>query len=164
MEIGGIDFKFILQNPPKAFLEEDIKKHVSFLLREAKTLPRVGFDLAEAKKLADGLYQVTALVGNRGFMPTYVFREAMKNPRLDEIEVSLLGASEIIEGKETTKIGQLEGYGSCGHMSWNFPATTVEEKPLKKKLTWVIRAEAGSTVTLTASSSRIGRCSAEITL
>ncbi len=163
VEIGGINVKFIYQNPPKSFLEEDITKHVNFMLRAVKAFPRVIVEKAEAEKLADGLYRVSAVIGNRGFLPSYVFNQALKDERMPEMTAALTGA-EVVEGGEEVKFGHLAGYGNQSMMTWGFPATTVHTKPMEKKITWIVRGKAGSKLTITVTGDRTGVTKAEITL
>ena len=41
VEIGGVYAKFVEQNPPKKLLQQEVEKHVRFMLREVKALPWV---------------------------------------------------------------------------------------------------------------------------
>ena len=164
VEIGGFNIKFVLQNPPVKFLEEEIDKHIRYMFRAVRALPRLSFDKAEAVKLADGLYQVKAVIGNRGFMSSYSFKEGLKSPQVPEITVTLSGAESFTEGKEKTKIGHLGGYGNTDYMSWNFPATTIETVPTCKEVRYIVKAQAGSKLTLTAEGGHCGKITEEITL
>ncbi len=163
VEIGGINTKFLFQNPPVSFLEEDIVKHVRFMLRAVKAFPRIVIEKAEAEKLADGLYRVTAVIGNRGFLPTYIFNQALKDVRMKEMTADISGA-EVIEGAKEAKFGHLAGYGNQGYMGWGLPATTFPTKPMEKKLTWIVRGEEGAKLTLTVTGDRTGVTRKEIIL
>lgn len=164
VEIGGVNSKFVEQNPPCKFLEEEISKHARFMLREVKALPRVAFESLKSEKLADGLYRVEAVVGNLGFMPTYVFRESLKNKQLKALSIELSGYETIVEGKAVQDLGHLQGYSGIRTMDWGIPARSMETEPYHKKATWIIRAQAGTTLKLCCSSSKTGKVEAEITL
>ncbi len=51
VEIGGIDYKHVVQNPPIKFLVQELEKHTRFMLRYVHTLPRVSFRTVCAKDL-----------------------------------------------------------------------------------------------------------------
>lgn len=164
VEIGGVYSKFVEQNPPCPYLEQEVEKHTRFMLREVKALPRVGFDTLKSEKLADGLYRVEAVVGNTGFMPTYVFKEGLKNKKLKGLSVELSGFDGLIEGKAVQEIGHLQGYSGIRTMDWGIPARSMETEPYCKKVSWIIKAEAGTTLKLCCSGGKIGKVETEITL
>ena len=43
VEIGGIDYKYVVQNPPIKFLVQELEKHTRFMLRYVHTLPQLFF-------------------------------------------------------------------------------------------------------------------------
>ena len=163
VEIGGVYAKFVEQNPPKKLLQQEVEKHVRFMLREVKALPWVQFDRVQTKALAEGLYEVTAVVGNTGFMPTYVFREGLKNKALKGLTVEISGG-EVVTGKAAQEIGHLEGYSGIQTLDWGIPSRSIETDPFCKKVSWIVRAKAGDTLTLTCSGGRIGRISMTVEL
>lgn len=164
VEIGGVYSKFVEQNPPTPFLEQEISKHVKFMLREVKALPRVQFDAVRSEKLADGLYRVEAVVGNTGFMPTYVFREGLKNKAVKPLSVELSGFDSLVEGKAAQEIGHLQGYSGIRTMDWGIPARSMETEPHCKKVSWIVRCAEGTELTLTCSGGKIGKLTTTITL
>ena len=163
VEIGGVYNKFTEQNPPFSFLEQEVEKHTRFMLREAKALPHLVLDSVKTEKLAEGICRVEAVIGNTGFMPTYVFREALKNKTLQGIKACLSGA-EIVEGKPEQELGQLQGYSGTYTLDWGIPARSMESEPCRKKATWIVRGAAGDKVTLKAGSPRAGHLETEIVL
>ena len=64
------------QNCPIGFLEQEVEKNTNFCLRMAAALPRVQIDKLAAEQQAQGIYKVTALVRNAGYLPTFVCNEA----------------------------------------------------------------------------------------
>lgn len=164
VEIGGINSKFTEQNPPIPFLEQELEKHVRFMLREVKALPRVQFDRVTSKQIAGDLYRIEAVIGNAGFMPTYIFREGLKNKALKPLTAALSGYDELIEGKEVQEIGHLEGYSGIGTASWGIPARSTETEPFLKRAVWIVRAKEGSTLHLECSGARIGKLYTDLIL
>ena len=164
VEIGGVYSKFVEQNPPTPFLEQEVAKHTRFMLREVKALPKVQFEKATAEKLADGLYRVEAVLGNTGFMSTYVFREALKNKALKGLSVALSGYDSLTEGKAVQDIGHLQGYSGIRTMDWGIPARSRETEPFRKKVSWIVRAQSGAALKLVCTGDRIGKVEAEVVL
>ncbi len=163
IEIGGPDKKFLLQNPPVQFLPQEVQKHTRYILRHAKTLPHLIFTEEKSEKLAEGLYKIEAVLGNTGFMPSYATSEFVKLKLARDIEVTLEGA-EIADGKAVQKIGQLEGFSSVKTRYSVYGPANIEQEPLKKKVTWYIRGNEGTEVTLKAVSQKAGKASVKIKL
>lgn len=163
VEIGGPDKKYLLQNPPVQFLPQEVDKHTRFILRHAKALPHLALTDVKATSLAYGLYKIEATVGNTGFMPTNATNEFNKLKLAQDIEVVLTGA-EIADGKDTCKVGQLDGYGSVRAMYSFFGPSNTEMNPICQKVQWYVKANAGDTITLTATSQKAGKAIATITL
>ena len=154
VEIGGLNFKYTIQNPPIPFMLQELKKHVNFYLREIKTLPVIDFNDIKVEHLANNLYKVEATILNKGFLPTYVFKEGLNNKRVLPITVELKGA-KVIQGKAKEEIGQLGGYACT--MTFNGPwgPMNFETEPTFKKLSWVI--ETKNNIELIVTGSRIGK-------
>ena len=163
VEIGGPDKKFLLQNPPVQYLPAEVEKHTRYILRHAKAMPHLAITDAKATALADGLYKVEAVVGNTGFMPSYGTNEFQTLKLARDIEVTLTGA-DIADGKATVKIGQLEGYGTVKAGYMFFGPGNMETRPVCKKVSWLVKAPAGTAVTLTAVSQKAGKACCTLTL
>lgn len=153
VEIGGIDNKHVIQNPPAKFLEQEIEKHTRFMLREMKLLPRLEVRSLKSKKLG-GCYEVTAEVGNAGWLPTNVTAEAVKIGSLKPVRAELCGAEVI--GETVIDIGQLAGYSHSGTLGSGRGGTTLNHAPQSRTLKYVVKAEAGTAVTLQVTSERAG--------
>ena len=99
VELGGLDFKFVIQNPPCKFLFEEVEKHVRFVRRHVKTLPHLIFERLEAQKIEGNTYKVTAQVTNVGYLPTYGTKMAETLKRAAPLTVSISGDAEVVAGK-----------------------------------------------------------------
>ena len=165
VEIGGANYKQVSQNPPIKFLEQELEKHTRFILRLIPTLPRVCFDRVHTQEVGTGLYLVEVTLGNRGFMPTYVFREGLKYKTLKELTVTLSGDNILLPQKDACKtIGHLEGFSSVKAHNEGMGPTTQEQEPMQKKVTWLVQGQKGETITLLCQGGRIGKVSAQIQL
>ena len=71
---------------------------------------------------------------------------------------------EIADGKATQKIGQLEGYGTVKREYSFFGPMNMEKNPVSKKVTWLVRGEEGTEVTLEALSQKAGKASVSLRL
>lgn len=157
VEIGGCDEKFIRQNPPIPFLQQELEKHTRFMLRAVNTLPSVCFESVTSTPLGGDLYRVEAIVGNRGFMPTYVFEEGLKSKALEELTLTLSAEGCTFEtGKAAQKIGHLEGLSGVAAHNNGLRMTSSQKNPLRKKVTWLLRGPRGALLILRCHGGRIG--------
>ena len=156
VEIGGLYTKFVSQNPPVPFLEQELKKLSSSYFREIKALPRINLDQIKVDQVGEAIYKIEAVIANSGYLPTYVFREGLKNRKLKPLTVTVEGG-EIISGKRTEEIGQLAGYGCTSGSNAMYGIMEFSSEPCEKKVTWVIKAEPGTELSLTVSGARTGK-------
>ncbi len=164
VEIGGLDFKYNWQNCPADYLHEEVKKNTAFCLRMAMTVPKLSIDSLTAQKVAEGVYKLSASVTNYGYMPTFICNEAKKLKVDQPVKLALEFAGEMIEGKALTDIGHLEGFSGINSNYMYDGINTPKHDPLTKVATWIVKAEAGSEVTLNVSQQKSGAFSKSITL
>ncbi|MBQ4638292.1 MAG: zinc carboxypeptidase, partial [Clostridia bacterium] len=159
-----LDFKFNWQNCPIGFLEQEVEKNTNFCLRMAATLPKLSIDCMKAESQADGIYKITALVRNAGYLPTFVCNEAKKIKVDKAVIASLCVDGEVIMGEKCGSIGHLEGFsGVNSAYTYNMIATSKHD-PFVKELTWVVKANAGAELTLTVGNAKSGTAKKTITL
>ena len=70
IEVGGMTKNWIRQ-PPSFLLEEECHRNMAFTLYHADQMPQVEVQSIEAKPLAGGLTEVTAVIANRKVIPTH---------------------------------------------------------------------------------------------
>ena len=162
VEIGGINFKYTVQNPPENFLLTECEHDTKFNIRFAKALPQLTINSVESEKVAEGVYKITANVGNLGYLPTNLSDEAVNLHTAKDVEVTI--DQKVVEGTSTKKIGNLSGYSRTATGAFYGNLTTFVSAPAKKKVTWIIRAEEGTHVKVSVSQEKSGTCSKEITL
>ncbi|MBQ9046702.1 MAG: zinc carboxypeptidase [Solobacterium sp.] len=163
VEIGGFDYKAVIQNAPPAYIREEAEKHTRFLLREMKTLPHLELRDVKAEAVAESHYRIEAMLVNTGFLPTYVTKEAVKTGRADEIVCELSGA-EIVQGKAKEKIGHLGGWWSKARYAGAMGADTAKHAPVQKKLVWIVSGKPGDGVTLCCGCAKAGKAKETIIL
>ncbi len=163
VEIGGINFKFTLQNPPENFLCAELEADTKFNIRFAKAMPQLAIDCVSSEKIADGVYKITALVGNHGYLPTNLTEEAKILKVAKPVCVAVKGG-EVIGGKAEEKIDALAGYSQTATGAFYGNISTFANACAKKKLSWVIKAAEGTVITIEACSEKAGKAVKEITL
>ena len=163
VEIGGLDVKHVVQNPPEKFLDQEVEKHTKFLLRFIKTLPRLSLDQVKVTKLGSDHYKVEAVVENLGYLPTYVLQEALDIKKAAPLVAEVSGENiEFVSGKKKEEIGHLQGFSGVRINYSHIGPVTVSHQPYAKKIEWIIKASAGTNVEITVSAPRAGKSTAII--
>lgn len=155
VEIGGWDTKNYWTNIPAKYLPEICEKHCQFTLAHALMSPRLEFRKSAVEKQADGVYKVTVVVANKGFLPTYTSRKAQERKivRPTEARINLPEGGKLILGKRDQEIGQLEGRSNKLFAGW-FSSREVTDN--EQRLEWVVRGAAGEEVEVVVKSERAG--------
>lgn len=161
VEIGGWLPKTVRQNaPPGRFLEEECVKNYKFTNAHALCSPLLKIASTCAERVGEGVYRVSAIVRNDGYMATYGTQMALEAKAVKPVKVSACFSGELVSGKKEQEIGHLDGRASAA-MGWYGPGGNTEHE---KKVHWIIKAAAGTKVMVTASSERGGVARSEVTL
>ena len=163
VEIGGYNFKFTVQNPPENMLLEECEHDTKFNIRFAKSLPNLKIESLTSTKVCEGVYKIETLVGNRGYLGTNLTVEANKLNVSVPVKVSIKGC-EVISGKQIEEIGNLDGFSATSTGSYYDEIVTFENAKAKKKVTWVIKANKGDTIGVSAYQEKAGKVDSSITL
>lgn len=164
VEIGGCNFKFTIQNCPPAFLKQEIENNTRFLLRHAKVLPQLVIDEVSVEPISNNLFEVSALISNKGYLPTYICEQAKTANVAQEVEVSCDGADSYLTSQSLQLIGHLEGFSGIKTNYGYDGIQTQNHQPLTKKVTWLIQAKPGSELRIEARQVKSGSCQQKITL
>jgi hypothetical protein len=168
VEIGGWTHMYTFRNPPPAswattdeargFLQHTIHSNCLFTLHHAATTPLLRIIKTGVESVADGLYKVWAVVKNQGYLPTYMTQRALERQTAGSVWVSLMGA-EIIMGETEQDIGHLAGRDErkATWSPWMRQWTATS-----RKVEWLVRAPAGTTLTLSATAPRAGTHQTEV--
>ena len=163
VEVGGYNVKFFRQNPPSKFLHQEVEKHTRFALRAVKALPNVNFENIDVQAISEDVFKIEAVVGNSGYMSTYIFKEGLKNKSLKPLKVEMIGEYELIQGKNEEQIGHLQGLSGIKTVNGLAPYSR-QSAELCKKITWIIKAKKGTELKFVCSGGRIGKTEAKVTL
>ena len=148
------------QNPAGPWMEEMTSSNARFLFRHMLVAPNLEFRSVTAEALGSGLFKVSALVQNNGFLPTYISEQAKKVGVGKPVEIEIVGA-EVVSGDAESELGHLSGrvnqYGGM-FFGGGYP---IDSRAIK---TWIVKGEAGATITITAGSAKAGTITTEVTL
>ena len=160
VEIGGWLHMYTWQNPAGPWMEEMTSSNARFLFRHMLVAPNLEFRSVTAEALGSGLFKVSALVQNNGFLPTYISEQAKKVGVGKPVEIEIAGA-EVVSGDAESELGHLSGrvnqYGGM-FFGGGYP---IDSRAIK---TWIVKGEAGATITITAGSAKAGTITTEVTL
>ncbi|NOY90039.1 MAG: peptidase M14 [Deltaproteobacteria bacterium] len=113
VEVGGLDPRFGLWNPPRGKLPEICAGISKAYLRVAAMLPRVEITVGEPESLGDGLHRVVCTIQNHGYLPSYGLASSKKHTWNEELlfEASGDGLEVLSPSFGRTHVGHLEGWG-----------------------------------------------------
>ena len=113
--------------------------------------------------VGEDAYHVVAVVENAGFFPTHVSQQALKRKAVRPVrmELSLNEGVALVSGKLKTEIGQLEGRSNKLDVDNLWGSSPTDNRG---KAEWVVRAPAGTKVTVTGIAERAGTIRQEVTL
>lgn len=163
VEIGGFNYKFTQQNPPEELLAAECEKDTRFNMRFAQACPQLCIDTLKCEKVKEGVFRITAIVGNTGYLPTNLTDEAVKMNKNKPVKVCI-DAEEILLGLKEETVGDLSGYSRTMTYSHYGNLSTAANAKARKKLQWIVAGREGDVVTVTAAQEKAGTAKAEITL
>jgi hypothetical protein len=113
VELGGIDYYRTVRNPPLSELPQECERGFQVADRLLRATPKLHVSI-ETESIGDGMWRITAVVQNLGYLSTSSLVHAdeiqrVPPPRLD---LSVGEGVEIIEGEPTQLLGQLDGWGA----------------------------------------------------
>ena len=164
VEIGGFNFKFTHQNPPENMLLKELENDARFNIRFIKAMPRLVIENTDVEVVDEGLYKISALIGNRGYLSTALSQTAKNIKAAKPVCITIKGG-EIVHGLTEVKIDELCGYSATQTGVYFYGNIATEKNALaKKKLSWIVKATKGDTITITASNNKAGEVKTDITI
>lgn len=155
VEIGGINPKFVLQNPPAHLLEEECVRVSAFLTRLGLCGPRLAISEVSVTALGEDQWRIVAEVVNGGYLPT-ASTDKGRELTLESVQARLDGDCEIVAGSSPITLGHLDGYGSVG--GWSPPSSQ------RASVEWIVRAPVGQPCTVCFAAPRAGRVEQSVQL
>lgn len=157
VDIGGWDEFRYWSNAPADRVLAEVRGHAEFAIDHALAAPCLEILHAAAVPLGDGHWRVEAGLANTGYFATDVTALARKENLVLPVVATLSGA-EVVGGVGRRECGQLKGRVSGRFNGGN------DGTPDRALVTWVVRAEPGTVVSVEASHDRAGTARAEVRL
>ncbi len=159
IELGGADSFRIWSNAPPSKLRDEVAPHAKFAVYQALASPRLEIKLADAESLGDNTWRVRVGIANTGWLGTEITAFANKNKIVLPLTAEISGAIPV-EGGVRVKLGQLAGR-SAFRVSGDGKSDGTPDRVLHS---WLVRANRGETVTVTAYHQRAGTATVSIVL
>ncbi len=166
IEIGGWDALYTWSNPPHALLEDELKLFPKWLVWHLLVSPKLELLEASATRLGAETWRVRLVVNNTGWLPSYVTKRALENRRVRGLvaEIELPAGASLETGSAREELGQLEGRAYTPTVPSGWSGWSADATDDRAKIEWVVRAQAGATVGLTARHERAGVVRAQVVL
>jgi len=161
VEVGGHDPRFGIWNPPPERLAEVCERQSRFLLRLASLTPRLRISDARATRIEGDLWEISAVVENLGYLPTFVLSSARGLPWNDVVRAKIQAKEgvSVAAGEAEVEVGHLEGWGAVDVMSTpGFPRSGGAAR--RRRARWVVRGK--GVVTIEAGAPRVGKVEARV--
>ena len=157
VELGGWDRMNFWRNPPPHLREREAARFPAWLNSIGLTLPKLELLSASAEPLGENCWRIKMAVSNAGYLPSYVTKRAIdrKTARPCIFELTLPKGAELLMGKLRVEGPQLEGHAPPNSMQAFLPNKTLTGDRAMNE--WIIRAPAGSVVSISAHAGRAGR-------
>jgi murein tripeptide amidase MpaA len=164
VEIGGWDRLNYWRNPPPKYREREAARFPAWLTQLALALPKLQLLSATAEPLGPDTWRVAVVVGNAGYLPSYVTKRALerKVARACVFELELPSGASLVNGKRRIEGPQLEGHAPKNSLQAFLPEREVTAD--RARAEWIVRAPAGTVLALKASAGRAGTVRGELTL
>lgn len=114
VEVGGVDPRFGLWNPPEDKLAEVCRQQSAFVLHVAAMAPRVVLANPTIEELGDNRFALSLDVENHGYLPTYGLESARELPWNEGLTAwcrPLADAKVVAPDSTYTEVGHLDGWG-----------------------------------------------------
>jgi hypothetical protein len=134
VEVGG--FKPLVRlNPPADRLDSLAEKHCRFVRRLVKLLPRVAIQETKVEPLGEGVWRVTAVVVNQGYLPTQPeMGRLTRIPQVLQIQLELPDGAELVTGHRRVRLEPLAGRGGKAEQTWLVRAPRDKRATLKLRV------------------------------
>ncbi len=164
VEVGGVDPRFGIWNPPRARLAEICRAQSLLYLRVASLCPRVVFEGVRVEALGGERFLVRGEVVNLGYLPTYGLESARELPWNEPLVLEVEGSGpKPAPGEARRSLGHLEGWGRG---RWNPEAALYYQRSRGSvsRAPFQVLVEGRGELVLRARSCRIGRAEHRLTV
>jgi len=162
VELGGWNRVVSWTNPPSSALEAEVAPHARFAVYQALAAPCLELVKTRVEPLGPETWRVVAGLANTGWLPTTVTDRAAKRSLVLPVvaELVLPAGADVVDPPARREVGQL-----AGRCAFELDGGRQSDgTPDRVLVTWVVRAPAGTTVTVAARHPRAGSTSADLVL
>jgi murein tripeptide amidase MpaA len=167
VEIGGWDKLNFWRNPPPALREREAARFPAWMTQIALSLPRLELLRTEVQALGEDTWRVRFAVANSGWLPAYVTHRALQRKIVRGVMFEIgwpasSSAVSLIGGKPRFEGPQLEGHAPKTSQQAFLPNREITAD--RSLAEWVLRAPAGTRLSLSARAERAGVVRCELLL
>ena len=165
VEVGGIDPRIGVWNPPPDLLGGVCAQQASAFLRVMAMAPSVEVTRAEVKPLGGDTHQVTVTVENLGYLPTYVLSSSRALPWNEPLYADVRmegGAALVSPGDAHREVGHLDGWGRGLHGTASIFYLRSRGSTSSRTLEWVVRGS--GELLLRVGGARVGHVEHRVTI
>ena len=114
VEVGGVDPRVGIWNPPYDHLGGVCAKQSAAFLRVAALAPALRIEVSQ-KRLGDALTEVTVRAENHGYLPTWILQAARALPFNEPLHLDVTAEGCAVRGPTHLPVGHLDGWGRGLH-------------------------------------------------
>jgi len=115
VEVGGLDLRIGISNPPYEMVGKICEQHSDAFLRVASLVPRVVVEVVKSEKLVSPAQftRVELRIANRGYLSTYGLSSAKKLAISEPLRatVEAEGCTVMAPSEKVIELGHLSGWG-----------------------------------------------------
>lgn len=155
VELGGWNTLYTWRNPPPAYVEAEVSRHLAWVLALSETLPHLKIHTLEVTNLGQDTYRLNLVVENSSYLPTYTSQQAQKRRcvRPVRVELDLPNEVKLLNGKRRLELGHLEGRSNKMGVSATYASSPTDNRA---RAEWVFSAPHGTTLNIKILSERAG--------
>jgi len=164
VEVGGLDLRVGISNPPFEKLAQVCEQHSAAFLRVAALVPNVSLEVQKVERIGEKMTRLDVRVANRGYLGTYGLSSAKKLPHSEPLRLTVKGAGLKLAapGESSVEIGHLDGWGQGLYNGPTIFAPWTRGSVHEKHVTLVV--EGRGKLKLKVGSCRVGFRSLEIAI
>lgn len=113
VEVGGLDLRVGISNPPYEKLAEVCEQQSAAFLRVAAMLPRVSVEVVGREKLSPEVTRIELRIANKGYLATHGLSSAKKLPFSEPLRATIeaRGVTVSAPAEAVIDVGHLNGWG-----------------------------------------------------
>ncbi len=113
VEVGGLDTRVGISNPPFELLGTICEQQSAAFLRVAALVPRVVVEIASQERIGEGLTRIELRIANQGYLGTYGLNSAKKLAHSEPLRITTQceGVTVTAPVESVIEVGHLDGWG-----------------------------------------------------